>query len=124
MKFTIPGSLPSLNEYINAERANRFAAASMKKKAEEKITLAIRSQLKGFKAKEPVYIRYTWIDANKRKDHDNVAFAKKFIQDALVRAGVLTNDGWTNICGFEDHFACEPSKPRVIVEIVEDDRFD
>ena len=29
-KLTLPGPLPGLNEYINAERGNRYTAASMK----------------------------------------------------------------------------------------------
>lgn len=33
--LVIPGTLPGLNEYIAAERTNRYKAAAMKRKAEE-----------------------------------------------------------------------------------------
>jgi len=33
--FTIPGALPKLNLYIDAERSNRFSAAKIKKSATE-----------------------------------------------------------------------------------------
>lgn len=39
--FEIPGTLPSLNDYIRAERANRFAAAGLKKKAQAAIVEAM-----------------------------------------------------------------------------------
>ena len=50
---------------------------------------------------------------------DNIAFAKKFIQDALVETGVLRNDGWSEIEGFTDNFALDPKNPRVEVTIEE-----
>ena len=53
----------------------------------------------------------------RRRDLDNVAFAKKFIQDSLVHAGVLVNDGWNQIEGFTDDFAVDPKNPRVEVTI-------
>ena len=31
-RLTIPGQLPGLNEYIDAERGNKYKAATMKKK--------------------------------------------------------------------------------------------
>lgn len=33
----IPGTLPTLNEYVKAERTNRYAAANMKKRTQERI---------------------------------------------------------------------------------------
>jgi hypothetical protein len=46
-KLTIPGLLPGLNEYINAERRNKYQAAAMKKQAEHLIISLCRTQLKG-----------------------------------------------------------------------------
>jgi Holliday junction resolvase RusA-like endonuclease len=46
-----------------------------------------------------------------------VAFAKKFIQDSLVRAGVLKDDGWREIESFEDVFKVDKRNPRVEIEI-------
>ena len=120
-KLTIPGILPGLNEYIEAERGKKgkYKAASMKKQAEHLIGFMIKSQLRGVKFKGPVVIHYTWVEPNRRRDKDNIAFAKKFIQDSLVRMGVLENDGWKHIEYFTDSFAVDPKNPRVEV-VIED----
>ena len=115
--LTIPGTLPGLNEYISAERTNKYKAAAMKKNAEELIGLYARSQLRGVLFTGPVTMRYTWYEKDRRRDKDNIAFARKFIQDALVKAGVLQGDGWQHIEGFTDTFAVDPSNPRICVTI-------
>lgn len=119
--LTIPGLLPGLNEYIEAERGKKgmYKAASMKKKVEHVIGIMIKSQLRGVRFTGPVVMHYTWIEPNKRRDKDNIAFAKKFIQDSLVQMGVLENDGWKHIEYFTDSFAVDPENPRVEV-VIED----
>lgn len=118
-KFTIPGQLPGLNEYISAERGNRYAAAKMKRNAQELIGWSIRNDLGVISIDRPVQIKYRWFEKNRRRDKDNIAFARKFIQDALVECGVLPGDGWAWIEGFSDEFAVDPRLPRVEVEIEE-----
>ena len=110
-KFTIPGALPGLNEYINAERNNKHKAAKMKKQAEHTIILFIKQQLRGLKIQRPVLINYLWVEKNARRDKDNIAFAKKFIQDSLVKAGVIENDGWERVEGFTDEFSIDQEGP-------------
>ena len=97
-KLTIPGLLPGLNEYIDAERSykGKYKAASMKRQAQNVIGYMIRTQLRGVRFTRPVVIRYLWVEPSRRRDKDNIAFAKKFIQDALVETGVLRNDGWSS----------------------------
>lgn len=116
-KFVIPGKLPGLNEYISAERANKYKAAKLKQDAERRIMYAARQQLRGVRYTEPVVLHYLWVEKNRRRDKDNIAFAKKFIQDALVRCGVLQNDGWKEIENFTDAFAVDAADPRVEVTI-------
>ena len=118
IKFTIPGRLPGLNEYINAERRNKYIAAKMKKQAEELISWSLKT-VKKVKFKNPVFIHYLWIEKDKRKDKDNIAFAKKFIQDALVKAKILENDGWKQIADFKDDFDVDKDNPRIEVTITE-----
>ena len=89
----------------------------MKRDAEHRIILCARSQLRGVQFSGPVTMHYTWYEPNRRRDKDNVCFARKFIQDALVAAGVLQGDGWQHIAGFTDTFAVDQSNPRIIVEI-------
>lgn len=115
--LTIPGTLPGLNSYIAAERANRYKAAAMKRDAEQLIGLCARSQLRGINFAAPVTMAYTWYEPNRRRDKDNIAFARKFIQDALVAASVLEGDGWAHIEGFSDRFEVDRGNPRIEVLI-------
>lgn len=91
----------------------------MKKQAENVIGYMIKTQLRGVHFKHPVVIHYLWIEPSRRRDKDNIAFAKKFIQDALVKTGVLENDGWNQIEHFTDDFAVDPKDPRIEVTIEE-----
>ena len=118
-KFTIKGTLPGLNELIEAERRNRFIGAKLKKQYEAVVMRAARS-LGNVEFEEPVYMVYHWYEKDRRRDKDNIcAFGRKVIQDALVKARFLKNDGWKNIAGFEDRFYVDKDKPRVVVEILE-----
>ena len=118
-KLTLPGTLPGLNEYIRDERTNRLKAAAVKRGTENLIGYCIKEQLRNVKFTRPVSIRYLWVESNKRRDKDNIAFAKKFVQDALVTMGVLQNDGWREIASFTDEFAVDAKNPRVEIEICE-----
>ena len=123
MKFIIYGRLPSLNEYLAAERSTirgrrgHSAGNSMKRSCEMLIINAIRkARLK--RIKSPVILHYTFFEANRKRDLDNIsATAHKFVQDALVKAGILENDGWNYIRGFTDAFAVDAKNPRIEVEI-------
>lgn len=119
MKLILDGTLPSLNEYIQAERSNRYAAAKIKSATELYITLMIKNQLRGWQPTGPVEIAFRWCEKNRRRDKDNVCFAKKFILDALQRAGTLSGDGWRQVAGFTDSFAVDKQRPRVEIEITE-----
>lgn len=119
VKLIIPGILPNLNDYISAERQHRQKAAQMKKQTERLIMLCAKAQLRGVSFDGPVVMRYTWYEPNRRRDKDNVSsFGRKCIQDALVRAGVLKNDGWGEIDSFSDRFFVDKKNPRVEVEIM------
>ena len=117
--FTIQGRLSGLNEYTAACRSNCYAGANMKKKNERMVESSIFEQLRGVKFDNKVSISYTWYEKNKRRDLDNIAFAKKFIQDALVKMGVLQGDGWQHIIQFTDDFKVDKNNPRIEVIITE-----
>lgn len=120
-KLIITGTLPGLNENIEAERQHRQKAAALKRQQEHLIILCIKSQLRGKKFTGPVRMRYLWVEKDRRRDKDNISsMGRKIIQDALVKAGVLPNDGWANIDGFSDEFAVDKNNPRVEVEILEE----
>ena len=118
-RLVIPGALPGLNEYIRAERTNRHIAAKLKKETQKVISGYITQQLRGVHIYEPVFMAYTWVERDRKRDKDNISFAKKFIQDALVGARVLKNDGWAEIAGFSDSFKVDKGHPCVVVDIEE-----
>lgn len=119
-KLVIPGVLPNLNDYIAAERTHRQKGAALKKQTEHVVILCAKKQLRGVRFSEPVVMEYTWYEPSRRRDKDNVSsFGRKCIQDALVRAGVLKNDGWGEIDSFSDRFFVDRKNPRVEVEITE-----
>ena len=91
----------TLNEYINAERTNKYIAAKIKKGETEVARLHF---LRKKKIKKLVDINFIWHLPNKKKDPDGVAFAKKFILDGMVKAAVLENDNLKWIKSFKDEF--------------------
>lgn len=107
--------LPSLNDYINSCRGNRYAGANMKKEVEADIGWYI-NQLPKFN--KPIKINFTWVEKNKKRDLDNVCFAKKFILDALQKSGKLENDNRRWVTGFTDSFELGEDY-KVILEIEE-----
>lgn len=120
ISFVIRGRLSGLNEYTRACRTNRYAGAKMKEENELRVKAAVLEQLAGVKKiSGQVHITYKWYEKNKRRDLDNIAFARKFIQDALVDVGLLQGDGWQHIVGFADEFYIDNENPRIEVIISE-----
>lgn len=113
----IYGKLPNLNDYTKACRSNRYAGAKMKKEQEDIIKGYILAQLGYIKFKGQVKLNFVWIEPNKKRDLDNICFAKKFILDALVDMGTIEADGWSGVVGFTDQFDVDPIQPRVEVVI-------
>lgn len=116
----INGRLPSMNQWVNANRTNPYAGNKMKHDAMEHIQLCIREQLHDLRISSPVLLSYEFYEDSMKRDHDNVySFAAKVIQDALVRCGVLRNDGWHEIIGFDAVFEVDRIHPRIVVRIHE-----
>lgn len=107
--------LPSLNEYINACRSNKYGGAQFKRHEEEKIGWFI-GQLPTFDT--PVKIHFHWVEGNKRRDLDNIAYGKKFILDAMVKMGKLKDDNRKCVCAFTDTF--EYAKETKVILTIEE----
>lgn len=76
----------------------------------------------GVGIEKPVFMEYTWVEKNRRRDLDNISsFGRKVIQDALVDTGVLKDDVWKHIVGFSDRFEVDKTNPRIEVLIKEVD---
>lgn len=126
-QFTIQGTLPNLNDLIAAERQQirsrgKFTTAgnTLKQTNQELVIYAIRQQLRGIHISNPIHIKYFFFEPNRKRDLDNIsAFAHKVIQDAMVKSGLIDNDGWKNIVGFTDQFALDKENPRIEVMIME-----
>lgn len=118
--LTIPGKLHNLNDYISAERSNRYIGAQMKKTDQDIVIHYAKKQLKGVKIERPVFMEYAWYESNRQRDKDNISsYGRKVIQDALVKAGVLNGDGWNHIDGFSDRFEVDRDNPRIEIKIRE-----
>jgi len=117
MRFTIPGTLPSLNEYISAERSSKYAGAALKKSATESV-MWITNGLDPINM--PVRISILWVCPNKRKDPDNISsFGTKALLDALVKSNIIPDDTWRYIRSIHHEFAIAKDNPRIEVTLEE-----
>ena len=115
-RYEIPLKLPSLNEYIEACRSSAHQGARFKRDVEDSILWSMRGRREEITG--PVWVRFEWYEESRRRDKDNVAAGKKFILDALQKAGILSGDGNRNIVGFADSFVYGQGQG-VVVEIEE-----
>lgn len=67
----------------------------------------------------PCALDLHWIEANARRDLDNVSFAIKFIQDALVEKGVFPDDSRKYIQDIHHSVETRKNEYGVIVKIKE-----
>ena len=127
--FTYYGVLPNLNDYLQGERIpirknGKFTTKGnvMKQENQRKIIKILRRDLLGLHIQTPIEITYKFYEINRKRDLDNIsAFAHKVIQDALVKAGTIENDGWKHIKGFTDEFYVDSENPRIEITLKEVD---
>lgn len=115
----IPIKFLSFNGYVDLCRKNRYQSAKYKRTVEGEIGLYIR-RLPRFGR---VQIHFHWIEESKRRDLDNVCYAKKFILDSLVKHGKLKDDSPKYVRSFSDTFGYG-HKTKVVLEIMEVDMDD
>ena len=119
-RLVIKGRLPGLNEYTAACRTNPHSGNEMKRQAQELVMWHILSQIRGRRFTKPVFMLFTFYERDRRRDRDNVSsFARKVIQDALVKCGTLRDDGWDYVTGYLDRFEVDKKNPRIVVEFIE-----
>lgn len=117
----IPMRLPSLNEYIAASKIQR-GKYNKGNALKQKVQGDIEPYLKKLGVfNNGVRVCFTWIEPDKKRDLDNVCFAKKFILDSMVNGGVIPNDNSRYVKGFIDNFGYSKGDPKVIVEVIEDE---
>jgi Holliday junction resolvase RusA-like endonuclease len=120
--------MPNLNDYLSAERIKfktpngkaNTRGNQLKKQWTTYCIGYIRKSVKGLKIQKPVKLYYKFYEPNMKRDLDNIAsFAMKIIQDSLVISGVLPNDGWAWIKGFDCDFDVSKDNPRIEITIEE-----
>ncbi|MBR3384952.1 MAG: hypothetical protein IKG69_07100 [Atopobiaceae bacterium] len=116
--FTIEGRMPGLNEFIKAHDVSYKKGNAMKQRETDRAAWCAKAaRLPRITC--PVVVHFLWVEPNEKRDVDNVAFAKKFILDGLVRARIITNDDRRHLVGFTDTFATDRKRPRIEVTITE-----
>lgn len=125
LEFFVPHPLPGLNEIIAANSrtvsrgGKRFPAyAIMKSEWQGVVMAAARAAKVAVFGYSKVFIHFTWLEKDRRRDPDNVcAGGRKIILDALVKGGFMKNDGWGNVLGWDDKWDVFPTRPGVRVKI-------
>lgn len=110
--FIIQAKLPSLNEYVDKCRGNKYGAAKYKREIEEVIGWEIRRAVSKGTLKptdKPCIVHFIWYEKTAKRDCDNIASAKKFILDALQKQRIIKNDNQRYIKGFTDRFEKAPT---------------
>lgn len=115
IKIIVPGELPAMNEIIKAAKSSPYVYSRLKK--DNTNTIAWLSKNKPNMRR--IWLNITYVCANRKKDPDNIAVAKKFILDGLVAAGVIPNDGWNEIAGWKEDFEVDKKDPRIEIVIEE-----
>jgi len=117
VKIIIYGRLDGLNKYVNDNRNNRYKGSKNKRDNEKVVFKAIQA-LKDVEAcVYPISIRTTWYEPDKRRDGDNIVFAKKYILDTLVKRGIIKGDGQRYINSFVDIIKTDTENPRIEIEL-------
>lgn len=116
--FTIPGRLPSLNEYISACKRAWFVGEGFKKKQVRLISLwIIYWKVPVFT--KPVFMHFRWFEKDKRRDGDNIRSGEKFVMDTLRDRLRIKNDTRRWVLDSKHEIFVDKVNPRVEVTIEE-----
>lgn len=115
-RLVINGTLPGMNEIIEAYSVNWGAGAALKKKTDVYIQRCIRKQLPELKIKSAQFSTIFY-ERYEKRDPDNIIAAHKFIFDALRKEKVLLNDGWKQVKQINPDWRIDAKRPRVEVYI-------
>ena len=101
--YTINGDVPSVNRMLTAAK-NPRVRNSIKKNVEQSAAMQLLAQ-RAAPVECPVDVVFCWTVPNRRRDPDNIAgTGSKIYLDALQVAGVIPNDGWSEIASITHTF--------------------
>jgi Holliday junction resolvase RusA-like endonuclease len=123
-KFFIPGPLPGMNDMLNQSRVAYGTKARRRTKWHDtrdiwlqRIGLEIMAAVPT-KRIDRAFFEFTWFEKDRRRDPDNISGAgHKLIFDAMVKCGLIENDGWKQVAGYSDTFTIEKDRPGVLVVV-------
>lgn len=108
----VPGRLPGMNEIVKSAKGyggRGYGYAKLKREWTE--TVAILARAQKLTPMERGRFRFEWFEPKpgkrfKLRDPDNVAAGgRKVILDGLVEAGVIPDDSWGVVLGWDDRFS-------------------
>lgn len=117
--YTFFGEPVSFNEYINAERTNKFRAAKIKKTETETIALELKAQ-NAQPIKYKIDLHFKFFAKDKRRDPDSYMLFCKFFLDGMQVAAIIPNDNQLCIGSIsQDAIYIDKLNPRVEVIITQ-----
>lgn len=120
--FNLDGQLPGLNDLLAAAKAGRGRSnqyARVKRAETDRIAWLVRAAR--LRPVPSVRMTFAWRELARRRDPDNFcAGGRKLILDALVKAGVLKNDGWGQVLSWSDTWTVDLRRPGVEVTLTTD----
>lgn len=142
--FFVPGKVPSLNELLDAKggtadkkrllilrhlptkgkRTPQWVHAynDIKQSWKRRTIAAIGSPFVRVKA---AYFGYVVVEQAKMRDPSNIcSSAIKFIEDGIVEAGVMNDDGWAQVLGIRVHWIHRAQREPGIYVVMSDVRLD
>lgn len=115
----IDGPVPGMNEIVAAAKGFKgrgFGYSKMKKEWTAKAKNAALAA--GLHPVPAARFEFHWSELRRQRDPDNFSSAKKFLLDGFVEAGIIANDGWSEVIGFTDTWRVDKDKPGVLVTLV------
>jgi hypothetical protein len=141
--FWVPGKVPSLNDLLDAKGTRKPIVRSIIMRAkpgkgkqrggeydlyndikQDWKQRTVRAVGSPFVRTTAAFFGYVVVECERRRDPSNICSAAiKFIEDGLVAAGVLPNDGWDNVLGIRVHWLHRPGRDPGVYVVMSDAPF-
>ena len=141
--FWVPGKVPSLNDLLDAKGTRQPIVRSiiMRQKPrkgqrggefdlyndikQDWTQRTIRAVGSPFVRVQQAFFGYLVVEETLRRDPSNICSAAvKFIEDGLVKAGVIPNDGWDNVLGIRVHWVHRKGRDPGVYVVMSDSMLD
>lgn len=137
--FCFNGKVPSMNELIDLKARGQPSKKTwllhsshvpgtfrfnlynkIKNEWKQKVVSALKES--NWVAVKACYFSYLVVEKTRKRDPSNICFsAIKFIEDGLVEAGVIENDGWSQVLGINVYWHHAPKREPMVLVIMSDE---